>query len=85
MTGYDVRTRCQSCGTWYWAGLGHTCPTVLLIAPPGPDPADLPAVRPGTTVRYSVDEAFRLHLEAVLNHPAETVVRRPAFAREYVL
>lgn len=20
------RTRCQSCGTWYWAGDAHTCP-----------------------------------------------------------
>lgn len=59
--------------------------TVLAQPIPGTDPADLPAVRPGTTVRYSVDEAFRLHLEAVLNHPAETVVRRPAFSKEYSL
>lgn len=52
---------------------------------PGPDPADLPAVRAGTTLRYSVDEAFRLHLEARLDHPAETVVRRPDFVKEYAL
>jgi len=50
-------------------------------------PTDLQPIeeREGTTVRYSVDEAFRLHLEAVLNHPAETVVRRPIFSKEYSL
>jgi len=82
---HDVRTMCNSCGTWHWAGDSHTCSRITLYLPPGLTPTDLPADRPGTTVRFSVDEAWRLHLEAVLNHPAETVVRRPAFAKEYVL
>lgn len=92
MTHID-RTQCKTCGDWYWTGdahtCSHTCPPLYLH--PGLTPTDLPADRPGVTVRYSVrealsvDEAFRLHLEAVLNHPAETVVRRPAFVKEYAL
>lgn len=50
-------------------------------------PTDLPPVltgRPVIVVRYSIDEDLVPHLKAVLN-PAETVVRRPAFAKEYQL
>jgi hypothetical protein len=46
-------------------------------------PSDLPWVeRPGTCVRYAIDEHRTPCLRAVLNHPAETAVRRPHFARE---
>lgn len=49
------------------------------------DPAALPDLdRPGTTVRYAIDEHRRPVLCAVLNHPAETVVRRPRFVKEHV-
>jgi hypothetical protein len=65
---HDVRTQCSTCGTWYWAGDAHTCP---------PSPADLCPVRPGTTVRYSIDAHLVPRLRAVLTHPAVTVVRRP--------
>lgn len=47
------------------------------------DPTDLPWVeRPGTTIRYHVDEHRTPCLRSVLNHPAETVVRRPRFVKE---
>lgn len=49
-------------------------------------PTDLPwDERPGVTVRYHIDEHLTPCLRAVLNHPAETVVRRPSFAKEYSL
>ena len=55
------------------------------LAPPAglPLPTDLPdADRPGTCVRYAIDEHRTPCLRAVLTHPAETVVRRPHFAKE---
>jgi len=59
----------------------------LLATTPDVTPTDLQPIEEheGTTVRWSVDEAFRLHLQAVLTHPAETVVRRPLFVKEYAL
>lgn len=85
-TVHDVRTQCSVCGTWYWAGDAHTCPTVLMLPSAGLTPTDLPdGDRPGTTVRYAIDEHLTPCLRAVLNHPAETVIRRPRFAKEYVL
>jgi hypothetical protein len=55
-----------------------------------PGPADLPAVvaphlgRPDV-IRYSIGEDLRPTKQAELTypHPAETVVRRPAFAKEF--
>lgn len=46
------------------------------------DPAALPVETPGTTVRYAIDEHLQPQLRAVITHPAETVVRRPSFAKE---
>lgn len=58
--------------------------TAVLAPTPDVTPADLRPVadRPGTTVRYRIDEHLRPCLRAVLNHPAETVVRRPPYAKE---
>ena len=51
--------------------------------PPAADPAALPDPnRPGTTVRYAIDEHLVPRLRAVLAHPAVTVVRRPLYAKE---
>lgn len=36
---HDVRTRCSSCGTWYWAGDAHACSAVYPTAIPDPDRA----------------------------------------------
>lgn len=50
-------------------------------------PADLPPVltgRPHAVVRYSIDEHLAVQKQAVLD-PAETVVRRPPYAKEYSL
>lgn len=53
------------------------------IPAPAADPAALPDPdRPGTTYRYLVDEHLVPVLKAVLRHPAETVVRRPDFAKD---
>lgn len=59
--------------------------TALLAPTPDVTPADLRPVadRPGTTVRYAIDEHLTPCLRAVMTHPAETVVRRPRFAKEY--
>lgn len=56
----------------------------VLLATPAVTPTDLHPVadRPGTTVRYHVDEHLVPRLRAVLTHPAETVVRRPRFVKE---
>lgn len=84
MTAHDARTMCSRCGGWYWAGDAHTCPTRGLLAPAAPvTPTDLPdADRPMEIRRYAIDEYRTPCLRAVLNHPAETVVRRPRFAKE---
>lgn len=84
-TEHDVRDMCHTCGDWFWVSDGHTCSRTALYLPPGLTPTDLPAERPGTTVRYSIDEQFRVQLKAALTHPAETVVRRPVFAKEFSL
>jgi hypothetical protein len=58
--------------------------TALAPAAHLPLPTDLPDTdRPGTTVRYHIDEHRMPCLRAVLNHPAEAVVRRPRFVKEH--
>lgn len=48
-----------------------------------PMPTDLPdADRPMEIRRYAFDEHRTPCLRAVLNQPAETVVRRPRFVKE---
>lgn len=60
--------------------------TALAPATDLPLPTDLHPVadRPGTTVRYAIDEHRTPCLRAVLNHPAETVVRRPRFVKKEI-
>lgn len=77
------------CSYGAWHDLYETCkcwetPAAVLAPVPAITPTDLRPVadRPGTTVRYRIDEHRRPVLCAVLNHPAETVVRRPRFAKE---
>jgi hypothetical protein len=73
--------RC-SYGTWH--GIDEHCrcaPSRSHLTAAVADPAALPAERPGTTVRYHIDEHRTPCLRAV-THPAETVVRRPHFAKE---
>lgn len=65
--------RCQY-GEWHDLYEECTC-SPAAAAIPDPD-------RPGTTVRFHVDEHLTPCLRAVLNHPAETVVRRPSYAKE---
>lgn len=85
MTDLDYgKWRCEY-GTWHGLDEKCRCTSPAFYLAPGLTPTALPADRPGVTVRYSVDEQFRLDLRAVLNHPAETIVRRPIFAKEYSL
>lgn len=57
--------------------------TALLAPALAVTPTDLPWVdRPGTTIRYAIDEHLQPQKRAVLNHPAETGVRRPPFVKE---
>lgn len=79
--------RCKY-GTWHGLSESCKCPpskAIHLDPVPAAFPTDVFPARPGLTVRYSVDEQFRVDLEAVLNSPAETVVRRPSYAKEYSL
>ena len=50
-----------------------------------PGPADLPGDRPLVVIRYSIGEDLQPTKQAELTypHPAETVVRRPAFSKEF--
>jgi len=61
------RTMCKACGTWYWQGDAHTCPTASLTTGL-PTPTDLPVERAGVTVRYHVADDLSIHLRAVLKH-----------------
>lgn len=67
------------CSYGVWHGIDEHC----RCAGAAVTPSDLPWVEcPGTTVRYAIDEHRTPCLRAVLNHPAETVVRRPRFVKE---
>ena len=71
--------RC-SYGTWH--GIDEHCRCAGAVV----TPTDLPdADRPCVIVRYAIDEHRTPCLRAVMTHPAETVVRRPHFAKERVL
>lgn len=48
-----------------------------------PGPADLPGDRPLVVIRYSIGEDRQPTKQAELTYPAETVVRRPSFAKEF--
>jgi hypothetical protein len=58
--------------------------TALAPAAHLPLPTDLPDPdRPGVTIRYHVGDDLVPEKRAAMVHPAETVVRRPRFAKRY--
>jgi len=58
--------------------------TALAPAAHLPLPTELPDPdRPGLTIRYHVGDDLVPEKRAAMVHPAETVVRRPIFSKEY--
>lgn len=69
------------CSYGNWHGIDEHCRCAGAVV----TPTDLPdADRPCVIVRYAIDEHRTPCLRAVLNQPAETVVRRPRLVKEHV-